>query len=250
MVNAVLRGGIDSFQGIGYAQLPILVDAHGVIGQHVNALYVVERLEEIAQLQEIPVLVGDARNEDMANPYGLVNIAQVAGASEYVFIGMQRQFTVLFFVDVLDVEKNSIGDGHQTLEFFEEDSLFSEWLCRGVKTSADAPLAGFFEEFDEKVDLHQSLTTAHGDAALLTPVAAEPFRLVEEVIGSPLLPHSSLPRVGIMAELAPHGAALQENQEPYSRSVNGAEALYAVNETFHALISLCFLFMLDMITND
>ena len=41
---------------------------------------------------------------------------------------MAGEFTMLFIVDMLDIKKNSIGDGHQTLEFIEESPLFSEGL--------------------------------------------------------------------------------------------------------------------------
>ena len=41
---------------------------------------------------------------------------------------MAGEFTMLFIVDMLDIKKNSISDGHQTLEFIEESTLFPKWL--------------------------------------------------------------------------------------------------------------------------
>ena len=99
-----------------------------MIRQDIYALNVGERIQKTAQLLQIFILIGNTWNQDMANPYRLVYIAEIASTIEYVLIGMKREFTMLFIIDMLDIKKNSISDGHQTLEFIEESTLFSEGL--------------------------------------------------------------------------------------------------------------------------
>ena len=196
-----------------------------MIGQHVDALDIGERGDEIAQLLQVLILVGDARYQDMANPYRLVNVAQGAGAVEYVFIGMPSKFTVLFFIDVLDVKKNGIGDGHQMLKFLEENALSGKRLRRGIKTSVDATPVRFLKELDEKVYLHEGFSPTHGDAALVAPIGAESLCLVEQFVGGIFLSLSHCPGIGIVTKLAAHRAALQKYQKSDAWSIYRTKAL-------------------------
>lgn len=206
-----------------------------MIRQDIYALDVGERIEEAAQLLQIFILIRDAWNQDMANPYRLVYIAEIAGTIEYVLIRMKREFTMLFIIDMLDIKKNGIGNGHQTLEFLKHFPFFPKRLSRGIKTGVDATLMGFLEKFDEKVYLHQGFSAAHGDAALVSPIALESLCLIQQVIGTPLFSYPRLPGIRIVAELAAHGTTLQENQKPDAWSIYRTKALYAVNKSFHAV---------------
>ena len=106
----------------------VLIYTQCMIRQDIYALDVGERIQETAQLLQIFILIRDAWNQDMTNPYRLVYIAEIAGTIEYVLIAMKRQLAMLFVIDMLDIKKNGICDGHQTLEFIEESTLFSEGL--------------------------------------------------------------------------------------------------------------------------
>ena len=164
-----------------------------MIRQDIYALNVGERIEETAQLLQIFILIRDAWNQDMTNPYRLVYIAEISGTIEYVLIAMKRQLTMLFIIDMLDIKKNGIGNGHQTLEFLKHFPFFPKGLSRGIKTGVDATLMGFLEKFDEKVYLHQGFSTTYGDATLISPITLESLCLIQQVIGTPLLSHSHLP---------------------------------------------------------
>ena len=106
----------------------ILIYTQCMIRQDIYALNVGERIEEAAQLLQIFILIRDAWNQDMANPYRLVYIAEIAGTIEYVLIGMQRKLLMLFIVDMLDIQKNRISNSHQTLKFLKNLSISSERL--------------------------------------------------------------------------------------------------------------------------
>ena len=99
-----------------------------MIRQYIYAFYIGERREKIAQFFQIFILVGNTWNKNVTYPYWFVDLAQIAGTIQYVLIAMERQLTMLFIIDMLDIKKNSISDGHQTLEFIKESTLFSEGL--------------------------------------------------------------------------------------------------------------------------
>ncbi len=201
-----------------------------MIGQHIHALHIGQRVEESPQPGEIVVAVGDAGDEHMTYPHRFVNVAQVAGAVENVAVGVLCQLAVLIVVYVLDVEQDSVGVLHQLFKLGKPRPLPCERLRRGVKTRVDAPLVSLAEEFREEVYLHQCLAAAHGDAALPAPIGAVVLGPVEQFVGRHLFPHARLPRVGVVAELAAHGATLQEDEKPDARAVHRTEGLDAVDE--------------------
>ena len=206
-----------------------------MIRQDIYALNVGERIQETAQLLQIFILIRDAWNQDMANPYRLVYIAEISGTIEYVLIAMKRQLAMLFIIDMLDIKKNGIGNGHQTLEFLKHFPFFPKGLSRGIKTGVDATLMGFLEKFDEKVYLHQGFSAAHGDATLVSPITLESLCLIQQVIGTPLFSYPRLPGIRIVAELAAHRTPLQENQKSDAWSIYRTKALYAMYKSFHAV---------------
>ena len=164
----------------------VLIYTQCMIRQDIYALNVGERIQETAQLLQIFILIRDAWNQDMTNPYRLVYIAEVAGTIEYVLIAMKRQLAMLFIIDMLDIKKNGIG---------------------------------FLEKFDEKVYLHQGFSAAHGDAALVSPITLESLCLIQQVIGTPLFSYPRLPGIRVVAELAAHGTTLQKDQKSDAWSI-------------------------------
>ena len=99
-----------------------------MIRQYIYALDIAERREEVSQLFQVFILVGNTWNKDVAYPYRLVDLAEIAGTIEYVLIAMKRQLAMLFIIDMLDIKKNGIGNGHQTLKFLKNLSISSERL--------------------------------------------------------------------------------------------------------------------------
>ena len=198
-----------------------------MIGQHVDALDVAQGLQEVAQPEEVFVPVGDLGHEHVANPYGLVNLREVAGTVENVPVGMAGELPVLLVVDVLDVQEQEVCDHHEPLEFREIGFTPGERLCRGVEAGVDAAFLRLGEQLCQEVDLQEGLSTAHGDATALSPVATEALGLVKEFIGRHLdggmVAVGHFPGVGIVTIPATHGTALQEDKKPNPRAVNGAK---------------------------
>ena len=95
---------------------------------------------------------------------------------------------------------------------------------------------GFLEKFDKKVYLHQGFSTAHGDAALVSPITLESLCLIQQVIGAPLFSYPRLPGIRVVAELAAHGTTLQKDQKSDAWSIYRTKALYAV--TRHSNVNI------------
>ena len=65
------------FQGIRYAELGILIDTEAMIGQHLDTLHIVERVNERAQAAKLVRVVGEAGYEHMAYPHRLADVAEI-----------------------------------------------------------------------------------------------------------------------------------------------------------------------------
>ena len=72
-----------------------------MIRQYIYALDIAERREEVSQLFQVFILICNARNEDVADPYRFVNLAEIAGTIEYVLIAMKRQLCAFNYKDEL-----------------------------------------------------------------------------------------------------------------------------------------------------
>ena len=124
-----------------------------MIGQHLDALHVVERADEACQLVEQRVVVGDAGHEHVAYPHGLARVRQVAGAIQNVAVGVAGEPPVAVVADMLEVEQHGVGVSHQFFKLREPRLAPREGLRRGVETGVDAALVGLGEELDEEIHL-------------------------------------------------------------------------------------------------
>ena len=207
-----------------------------MIGQHIDALDVLERAQEMAKLREVVVVVGNTRHKDMTHPDGFRNIGEIARTIQDVLIGMVREFLMLQRIDMFDVEQEQVRVVHQLLEFAKKRLASGERLSAGVDTGVYAALLGLLEKLRQEVDLEQRFSTAHGDAALFSPIGAIAFGFGEEIFGGHLLPLSYFPSVGILTIAAAHTATLEENDEADTWPVNRTEGFRRMNMTCHIMI--------------
>lgn len=113
---ALSCGWFDALQGIADAKTVVFENAKRVIGKHFNTLDILECVEERAKFLERGIVVCDARQENVTNPDGFANIAQVASAIEDIFITVQCEAAVCLIVDVLDIKEYRIGESHEPFE--------------------------------------------------------------------------------------------------------------------------------------
>ena len=79
IVYTLLRGRFDVAEGIRNVELVPFIHSKGVVREHFNAFDVVQCFEKIAQTVKEFVVVGDAGNQDVADPKGLSDVRQIAG---------------------------------------------------------------------------------------------------------------------------------------------------------------------------
>ena len=212
-----------------------------MVGQYLHALDVGQRVYKRSQRPQVVIVVGHSRHEDVAYPYRHSQVREMTGASQDIGIGMSCKLSVGLITYLLDVEEHGVGDGHELVELLHP-CLIVRTVGRGggVETSVHPLGMSQGEELQEKVYLQECFAPADGDAAFLAPIRSEADSLAQKLFRRHLVALVQGPGVGIVAELAPHGAALQEDDKPYARAVNRAEGLDAVNVAFHlqTLVSL------------
>ena len=228
----LLLGGCGHvFERIRYAEFLPLIDAEGMIGQHLDALHIAERVDEGTQSTQLVLIVGDARDKHVADPHWYTKLRKAAGTVEDQLIAVAGELAVRLTVDMLQVKQHRVGALHQPEELAIEGFAPCEGLPCRVEAGIDAAPMSFLEEADEPVDLQQSLTTTDGDTSLVAPVGTVALGLVEQLTDSRGLVvfSSHAPRVGVMAITAAHMAALEKDDEADAGTVDRAERLSGVD---------------------
>ena len=129
-------------------------------------------------------------------------------------------------VAVLEVQQHQIGDRKQVRE-----PVFLFLIVKdtaGVQAGVDTPLLCLLEQLGEKGQLGQRFAAGGGDAAALIK-ALVLLVLVQKLVGGHHLAAGKGPGVRVVAEGAPHGAALKEHHEPDARPVHSAEAFHRMD---------------------
>ena len=235
-----------SFQRVGYVKVFPFVDAERVVGQHFYLFYVRQRGYELAQTQQILVLIGYRGHKYVSNPNGFANFRQIACAVENVLVAPPCQLFMLVGVDVLDVEKQQVGILHQLFELLEKRSCTAKRLRRCVETGVNALRFRLAEELDEEVHLQQRLAPTHRYASVCAPIAFKANGFRQEFVGCHQLVGMRIPRVWVVAILATHGATFQENDETNAWPIYRTERFDGVNPCKFLAVStfriLCIVF--------
>ena len=181
---------------------------------------------------QICIIIGDTRHQHMAYPHRLCYLGKIACAVEDILVAKACELAMLRIVNMLDIKENGIGDSHQLLEIIKPWRLASERLSRCIETGIYAHSMCLLEKFCNKLHLHQSLTTAHGDTTFITPISAIAQSLFKQFVGCHLFAHSRLPRVWVMTIQTSHRTSLHEHYEPYTRSIYRPKGLNTMNISY------------------
>ena len=213
-----------AFERVGQAHAFVFEGAHGMIGEDFDAFDDGIGFEVLGQGVEACVVVGDAGNDDVAQPHGFTDLLQVVEKTRIV---VARDPNVVFMNGVVDgfhVEENQVGSGGCASCRFGPDGAGR--VERGVNAFGTTEV----EEGLDKLGLHQRFAAGAGDTARFDEVFvlanfAQQFFGGEFVFGF----CTDVPRVGIMAELATHGTALQEGDEANAGAVDSAHRFERVD---------------------
>lgn len=224
------------FKRIRNSHFPIFHDSQSVVRQDFHALDVGKRPNEVARFSQIFVVVGNAGNQNVANPNRLFDFVEESEHFDYVFVAAPRKRDMLGGVDVLYVHQKDVRDFHQFFEFLEPFALARERRARSVDAGVDAAFFCERKKFKKKIDLRQWLAAARSDAALFSPIRAAGFGLVQKAFRGTPLAAFHFPSVGVVAEFAAHRAACEKNYVAHSRPVHRAERFDFVDVSVHNFI--------------
>ena len=198
-------GGVG--KGVFQAEFFVFVEGEGVVGEDFDFFYGFKGVDEGFGGNEFFVGIGEAGDENVADPEVDSLLAKVGTAVEDIFVGMTGEFFVFFVIDFFDIEKDGVGDFYEAVEFTEEGFFSCKGLGGGVKAGGYAHGFGFFEKVDDKVYLYQRISAAYCDAAIFAPVFAVAYCILKDFVCSTYISACEIPGIGIMAIAATHIAA-------------------------------------------
>lgn len=227
-LQALLWEWVNTFEGIVDAEFVVLVSAHDVVGEEFYALDNGVLLDVVGHLLQVGFVVVDTGHDDMANPCGFAYLLKIVHKGGIVAAADACEAWVEFVVGGLDIEHHEVGlENGCTCGIGENDA-------GSVECSVETSLFAQAEEGFDKGRLHKRFAPCAGDSARLDETLIALYFL-QQFFGRHFVLHLSLgvPRVGVVAKLAAHGASLHEGYEADARTVNSAKTFYRVNFSNH-----------------
>ena len=211
---ALFRQRFYAFEGVGQAHAFVFEGAHGVVGEHFDAFDNGVRFEVFGHRVEAFIVVGDTGNDHVAQPHGFADLLEVVQETRVVVACDADVVLVNGIVDRFHVIENEVGCSCGT------SSGFCPHRTGGVERRVNAFGTAEVEEGFDKLGLQQGFAAGAGDAARFDEVLVL-THFANQFFGREFVfcLCSNLPCVGIVAEFAAHGAALQEGDEADSGAV-------------------------------
>ena len=234
----LLGGGFHALQRIGDVQFLVLGDTHDVIGQGIQRLHIVQGAQEAAQPGQQCGVVGNAGDHHMSDPDRDVLLVQIPGKGQDTGVVMTGQVLVALGIDVLDVQQHQICDFQQLVQLPVVFGVAGPvGNTGGVQTGVDQLLLGQLKQLQQKIDLHQGFAAGDGDAAGRIECLV-PLIFLDQGLGGPDRAGIHFPGIRIMAVLAPHGTALEKDDESNAGAIHGAEAFRRMDIAVHRRLDL------------
>ena len=216
-----LFGTLELLAGVLLHLFELVLPAHGlpfvyaeaVIGEYLDALYLLVLSEGFAQGADILLHVAVAGYEHVAQPEGVVVLFEPGCGAQGLLIATAGELAMALGVELLDVEQNEVDLGEEFLH------VLVPYTTIGVDAGVYAVALEVLYYRDEGLGLHGGLATREGDAATLTEEGLLVYRHVDDVLGACSLAAIEVDGVGVGTVEATEGTALQENDEPETRPV-------------------------------
>ena len=187
--------------------------AEAVVGEYLDALYLLVLPEGFAQGADILLHVAVAGHEDVAQPEGVVVLFEPGGSAQGLLVAAASELAMALGVELLDVEQHEVNLGEELLDVLVPHTAI------GVDAGVDAVALEVLYYRDEVLGLHGRFTTREGHTATLAKEGFLVYRHVDDVFGACSLTAIKVDGVRVGAVEATEGAALQENDEPETRPV-------------------------------
>ena len=113
------------------------------------------------------IIVGNSRNNDVANPDIHVFFIQILSKSQNAFIRLGSEFFVLFRVNMFDIKHHQVCQRHQFIQFGKPFGIgiFFVGNTGGINACVHIGSLRNGKQINQKVYLHQGLAAGDSDAA-------------------------------------------------------------------------------------
>ena len=176
--------------------------AEAVVGEYLDALYLLVLAEGFAEGADILLHVAVAGYEDVAQPEGVVVLFEPGCGAQGLLVAAARELAMALGVELLDVEQHEVNLGEELLDVLVPHTAI------GVDAGVDAVALEVLYYRDEGLGLHGGLATREGDTAPLAEEGFLVYRHVDDVFGACSLTAIKVDGVRVGAVEATEGAAL------------------------------------------
>ena len=170
-----------------------LVYTEAVVGEYLDALYLLVLTEGFAQGADILLHVAIAGHEHVAQPEGVVVLFEPGCGAQGLLVAAARELAMALGVELLDVEQHEVDLGEEFLHVLVPHTAI------GVDAGVDAVALEVLYYRDEGLGLHGRFATREGDAATLAEEGLLVYRHVDDVLGACSLTAIEVDGVGVGA---------------------------------------------------
>ena len=163
------------------------------------------------------------------NPVGV----QTAGEGEDLPVGMTGELPVFNVVDLLNIQEHQVSQGQKLLQLLHKAVIMGViQYAAGVDAGVDAMPLQIVEELDQKIHLHHGFAAGDGDAPAFVEGQVG-IKALQHLLHGHLRAAAIFPGVWVMAVLAAHRTALEEDHIADARAVHRPAAFYRMNIPLH-----------------
>ena len=179
-----------------------------MVGQHLHPLHGFQAADQVCSPAQTLLVVGQAGHQHMPDPQRHPEVRDAACHGQDVGIVFSGEPTVLFGVDLFQVQNDQTGGLHQPVKSGKVCRIIGpERLPGSIQSRVDPFGACQLEKLCHKGHLAQRFPAADGDAALFAPIIAVAVDALEQLLRRPFLA-ALRPGFGVVTVFAAQGTAL------------------------------------------
>ena len=205
-----LFGTLELLLGVLLDGFELILPSHGlplvyteaVVGEYLDALYLLVLAKGFAQSADILFHIAIARHEDIAQPEGVVVLFEPCCGTQGLLVATAGELAMALGVELLDVEQYEVYLGEELLYMLVPHTAVR--VDAGVYAVA---LEVLYYRY-EGLGLYGGLATREGDAATLAEEGLLVYCHVDDVLGACSLTTLKVDSVGVGTIEATEGTAL------------------------------------------
>lgn len=190
-----------------------LVYAESVVGEYLDALYLLVLTESFAEGTDIFFHIAIAGHEDVAKPEGVIVLFEPSCGAQGLLVAAAGKVAMALGIELLDIEQHEVDLVHQLLH------MLVPYTTIGVDTGVYAMTFQVLHQGYKCFGLYGRLTSREGDTTTLAKEGYLADGHVYDLFGACRFATIKVYSVGVCTIEATEGTALKENDEPETRPV-------------------------------